>query len=71
MSKEISEEINILPNHHYALHIPSQMEWFGPLLSVAEFGGESLVGVLQKMHTNGRMGKFFSCAEMDRRFSLT
>lgn len=52
----ISEDIKIVPNHHYALHTPAQMQWYGPLLSVSEFPRERLIGMLQKMHTDGKMG---------------
>ncbi|KNZ54730.1 hypothetical protein VP01_2872g5 [Puccinia sorghi] len=42
----------ILPNHHYPLHIPKQLEWWGPLMIVLEFPSERLIGLLQKCKTN-------------------
>ncbi|MBW0497866.1 hypothetical protein O181_037581 [Austropuccinia psidii MF-1] len=45
----------VQPNHHFALHIPEQMEAWGPLSGVAEFGGERLIGFLQKINTNNRI----------------
>lgn len=56
-SAAIAKDIKIVPNHHYALHTPAQMAWYGPMLSISEFPGERLVGLLQKMETNGKMGK--------------
>lgn len=55
-SKSIFKDLSIKPNHHYALHIPTQLRLWGPLCSVAEFAGERLIGVLQKIKTNGRLG---------------
>ncbi|MBW0509303.1 hypothetical protein O181_049018 [Austropuccinia psidii MF-1] len=46
--------MQILPNHHYALHIPEQLMWWGPLIGVLEFPGERLIGFLQKLKTNSK-----------------
>ncbi|KAH9807675.1 hypothetical protein DFH28DRAFT_1114490 [Melampsora americana] len=35
--------------------VESQMNWWGPMFSVAEFPGERLVGLVQKMNNNGKM----------------
>ncbi|MBW0467884.1 hypothetical protein O181_007599, partial [Austropuccinia psidii MF-1] len=51
-SRRIFSNIKILPNHHYALHIPEQMRWWGPLSGVSEFAGERLVGILQNFKKN-------------------
>ncbi|CAH7690087.1 hypothetical protein PPACK8108_LOCUS25326 [Phakopsora pachyrhizi] len=51
-SKRLFKDPNIRPNHHYALHIPEQLELWGPLHGVAEFAGERLIGFLQKIKTN-------------------
>ncbi|MBW0579031.1 hypothetical protein O181_118746, partial [Austropuccinia psidii MF-1] len=40
------------PNHHYAMHIPEQLSRWGPLNGISEYGGERLVGILQKLKTN-------------------
>ncbi|KNZ59218.1 hypothetical protein VP01_1781g7, partial [Puccinia sorghi] len=53
----IFANIKILPNHHYALHIPDQMRRWGPLLGVSEFPGERLIGKLQKIKTNRNTSK--------------
>ncbi|KAG0140877.1 hypothetical protein CROQUDRAFT_99490 [Cronartium quercuum f. sp. fusiforme G11] len=58
-SKRIFQKPTIKPNHHYALHIPNQIRFWGPLNSVAEFSGERLIGVLQKIKTNSHLGKCF------------
>jgi hypothetical protein len=46
-------ELKILPNHHYALHIPEQLQWWGSLMAVLEFPGERLIGLMQKCKTSG------------------
>ncbi|MBW0481708.1 hypothetical protein O181_021423 [Austropuccinia psidii MF-1] len=46
--------LKVFPNHHYALHIPEQMRWWGPLIAVSEFPGERLIGKLQKLNKNSR-----------------
>ncbi|KNZ49911.1 hypothetical protein VP01_4704g2 [Puccinia sorghi] len=51
-AENIFPNIKRLPNHHYTLHIPEQMRWWGPLLEVSEFPGEQLIGKLQKCKTN-------------------
>ncbi|KAG0150144.1 hypothetical protein CROQUDRAFT_38811 [Cronartium quercuum f. sp. fusiforme G11] len=54
-SKVLDPDCSIKPNHHYAKHIGSQLEWWGPLLGVAEFAGERLCGFMQKINTNGKV----------------
>ncbi|POV94657.1 hypothetical protein PSHT_16090 [Puccinia striiformis] len=54
-SAEIFPGLKILPNHHYALHIPQQMMRWGPLIGISEFSGERLVGYLQKINTNNNI----------------
>ncbi|POW20390.1 hypothetical protein PSHT_03580 [Puccinia striiformis] len=56
-SKLVFDSPKILPNHHYALHLPEQMKWWGPLSNVSEFSGERVNGILQKMKTNGIIGQ--------------
>ncbi|KNZ54559.1 hypothetical protein VP01_2913g3 [Puccinia sorghi] len=55
--KVVFQSSKIVPNHHYALHIPEQMMWWGPLSSVEEFVGEQINGTLQRMKTNGIIGQ--------------
>lgn len=54
-----SKELFILPNHHYALHVPKQMRQLGLLMGVTEFAGERLIGRLRQFKTNQRIGEFF------------
>lgn len=55
-------DTRILPNHHYALHVPDQLRYWGPLMAVSEFSGEHINGLLQKAKTNNCTCKFiFSC----------
>ncbi|KAG0147418.1 hypothetical protein CROQUDRAFT_656150 [Cronartium quercuum f. sp. fusiforme G11] len=49
MSKLLFNDTQILPNHHYALHIPDQLRFWGPLMAVSEFAGEWMNGLLQRM----------------------
>ncbi|MBW0540492.1 hypothetical protein O181_080207, partial [Austropuccinia psidii MF-1] len=42
------------PNHHYALHVKSQLLWWGPLNAISENLGEQLNGFLQALQHNGK-----------------
>lgn len=55
-SKQIFGQLGMKPNHHYALHIPHQLQRWGPLAQVSEFLGERLIGFLQKIPTNKNLG---------------
>lgn len=59
-SVRVFEKLSINPNHHYALHILEQIRRWGPLNQVAEYNGEQLIGVLQKINTNQKLCKFLS-----------
>ncbi|MBW0574563.1 hypothetical protein O181_114278 [Austropuccinia psidii MF-1] len=48
--------IRIMPNHHYSMHIPQQLMRWGPLNGISEYGGERLVGLLQKFKSNSLSG---------------
>ncbi|MBW0556724.1 hypothetical protein O181_096439, partial [Austropuccinia psidii MF-1] len=56
-SKRLFQGYEINPNHHYALHIEMHLRQWGPLMGVAKFAGERLNGMLQKIHTLGKIGK--------------
>ncbi|EFP86010.2 uncharacterized protein PGTG_11966 [Puccinia graminis f. sp. tritici CRL 75-36-700-3] len=56
-SKLVFDSPKIVPNHHYALHTPDQMKWWGPLSNVSEFSGKKFNGLLQKMKTNAIIGQ--------------
>ncbi|MBW0491616.1 hypothetical protein O181_031331 [Austropuccinia psidii MF-1] len=55
-SKKLLTNIQITPNHHYAMHIPEQLMQWGPLMGLSEFSGERLVGTLQNLKTNSING---------------
>lgn len=56
-SKGLFNDSRVLPNHHYALHVPEQMRYWGPLMAVSEFPGERVNGILQNVKTNHRTGQ--------------
>ncbi|KAI7933051.1 hypothetical protein MJO29_017053 [Puccinia striiformis f. sp. tritici] len=56
-SETVFSNIRINPNHHYALHLPQQMNWWGPPMAIAEFSSERINGLLQSFETNGQLGK--------------
>jgi hypothetical protein len=58
-SEKLFENLNTQPNHHYALHIPEQIETWGSLNQVVEFTGKRLIGFLQKIKTNLNIIKSF------------
>lgn len=58
-SKGLFNDSRVLPNHHYALHLPGQMRYYGPLMPVSEFPGERVNGILQNVKTNHRTRKSF------------
>ncbi|TFK50612.1 hypothetical protein OE88DRAFT_1736117 [Heliocybe sulcata] len=44
-----------VPNHHYAMHYPELLKFWGPLMKISEFAYEHHNGMLQKIKTNGHM----------------
>ncbi|KAI9626751.1 hypothetical protein KEM48_010216 [Puccinia striiformis f. sp. tritici PST-130] len=56
-SNIVFDNPKIVPNHRYALHLPEQIRWWGPLSNVSEFSGERVNGMLQKMKTNSIVGQ--------------
>ncbi|KNZ52064.1 hypothetical protein VP01_3706g1 [Puccinia sorghi] len=56
-AKDVFNSPKVTPNHHYALHLPDQLRWWGPLANVSEFSGERINGMLQRIQTNGLIGK--------------
>ncbi len=57
--KELFPDYNLKPNHHYALHIPDILLAFGPLHGTWAFSVERLIGRLQKLNSNSKIGKNF------------
>ncbi|KAF4616061.1 hypothetical protein D9613_006378 [Agrocybe pediades] len=54
-TKKLFPAIPTRPNHHYAMHVPDQIKFWGPLIYVSEFKYETKNGNLQKINTNGHM----------------
>ena len=54
---ELYPERSLLPNHHAALHIPEFLLLFGPSPGWWMFPYERLIGRLQAINTNNKMGK--------------
>jgi hypothetical protein len=54
--KELFPDYDLKPNHHYALHIPDILCGFGPLHGTWAFKIERLIGRLQKLNTNAKIG---------------
>ncbi|KDR67756.1 hypothetical protein GALMADRAFT_79375, partial [Galerina marginata CBS 339.88] len=50
-------DYDLKPNHHYALHIPDILILFGPLHGTWAFALERLIGRLQGLNTNGKIGE--------------
>ncbi|TFK45188.1 hypothetical protein OE88DRAFT_1793891, partial [Heliocybe sulcata] len=46
---------SFVPNHHYAMHYPELLKFWGPLMKISEFAYEHHNGMLQKIKTNGHM----------------
>ncbi|MBW0542284.1 hypothetical protein O181_081999 [Austropuccinia psidii MF-1] len=55
-SNVLFPNVRTTPNHHYAMHIPKQVSRWGPLNGISKYGGERLVGILQKLKTNSLNG---------------
>ena len=55
---ELYPNIQFRPNHHVALHIGPLLTQFGPVHSWWMFPFERVIGILQKVNTNNKMGKF-------------
>lgn len=47
-----------VPNHHYAMHYPEILKYWGPAASLSEFPGERANGELQKIKTSSRLRKY-------------
>ncbi|KAA1089913.1 hypothetical protein PGTUg99_029670 [Puccinia graminis f. sp. tritici] len=56
-SKLVFDSPKIVPNHHYALHLPEQLKWWGYLLNFSDFAGKQINGILQKFQTNLIVGQ--------------
>jgi hypothetical protein len=48
----------LLPNHHSSLHFGAYLEHYGPAHGWWAFPFERIVGLLQRINTNGKIGMF-------------
>ncbi len=48
---------NSVPNHHFAMHNGRLLKFWGPLPALSEFPGERLIGDLQNINTNSKIGE--------------
>ena len=55
---ELYPDISLRPNHHAALHIPQLLLQFGPVHGWWMFPFERVIGNLQKVNTNNKVGKW-------------
>ena len=55
--RRIRPERSLLPSHHNAMHIPRFLKLFGPMPGWWMFPFERVIGLLQKVQTNGKIGK--------------
>jgi len=46
------------PNHHYAMHIPDLLQFWGLLIKLSEFPYERHNGLLQKIKTNKHLCEY-------------
>lgn len=58
--RRLFPETNLVPNHHNALYIGEMLLRFGPAHGWWMFPFERLIGLLQKVNTNNKIG--MNCA---------
>ena len=58
--KELFPEYTLHPNHHMALHLFDYLLLYGPVHSWWTFPFERLIGILQHISTNYKIGRFFN-----------
>ena len=58
--KELFPEYSFHPNHHMALHLHDYLLLYGPVHSWWTFPFERLIGILQRISTNYKIGRFGS-----------
>jgi len=58
--KVLFPEYSFHPNHHMALHLPDYLLLYGPVHSWWTFPFERLIGILQRISTNYKTGKFYN-----------
>ncbi|KAJ4487060.1 hypothetical protein C8J55DRAFT_594498 [Lentinula edodes] len=55
--RELFPQYHSLPNHHYAMHNPEQLKFWGPLACLSEFPGERLNGEFARISTNNHFNE--------------
>lgn len=55
---DLYPSIKLRPNHHAALHLGELLLQFGPVHGWWMFPFERIIGILQKINTNSKMGQF-------------
>jgi hypothetical protein len=55
---DLYPDIKLRPNHHAALHIGDLLTRLGPVHGWWMFPFERVIGILQKINTNDKMGKY-------------
>ena len=54
--KNVIPDYQFRPNQHMALHLPDYLQWFGPVHGWWTFPFERLIGLLQRLPNNFKMG---------------
>ena len=57
--KELFPKFKFLPNHHMALHLHEYLVQYGPVHSWWTFPFERLIGIVQRIPSNGKPGASF------------
>jgi hypothetical protein len=58
--KILFSDYSLHSNHHIALHLPDYLLLYGPVYSWWTFPFERLIGILQHISTNYKLGKFYN-----------
>jgi len=56
--KELFPDYKFTANHHFALHLYEFIKFFGPVHSWWTFPFERVIGMLQRISTNYKLGKY-------------
>lgn len=56
--RELIPDYQFRPNHHMALHLPEYLTWFGPVHGWWTFPFERLIGLIQRLPNNSKMGRY-------------
>ena len=56
--KELFPDYKFTANHHFALHLYDFIKFFGPVHSWWTFPFERVIGMLQRISTNYKLGKY-------------